>query len=160
MRCIDLTHLISWKCRSTPGTEPPRLQPANTYDRDGFQETLLTMYSPYRDPHGSTGPSVCGADHAGPVSSGAVHRPGAGDPLSGAEGGERIPFSAVERVRPLADRAEFLLFHTGWGRYWGTERYFGDYPCIDSDIVDYLLQSGKKGVDWTPSGWILLRTPF
>lgn len=60
--------------------------------------------------------------------------------------GERIPFSAVERVRPLADRAEFLLFHTGWGRYWGTERYFGDYPCIDSDIVDYLLQSGKKGV--------------
>lgn len=57
-----------------------------------------------------------------------------------------IPFSAVERVRPLADRAEFLLFHTGWGRYWGTERYFGGYPCIDQGIVDYLLQSGKKGV--------------
>ena len=60
--------------------------------------------------------------------------------------GERVPFSAVERVRPLADQAEFLLFHTGWGRYWGTERYFGDYPCIDQGIVDYLLQSGKKGV--------------
>ena len=60
--------------------------------------------------------------------------------------GEVIPFSAVERVRPLADRAEFLLFHTGWGRYWGTERYFGGYPCIDQGIVDYLLQSGKKGV--------------
>ena len=45
MRCIDLTHLISREMPVYPGTEPPRLQPANTYDRDGFQETLLTMYS-------------------------------------------------------------------------------------------------------------------
>ena len=43
MRCIDLTHLISREMPVYPGTEPPRLQPANTYDRDGFQETLLTM---------------------------------------------------------------------------------------------------------------------
>ena len=45
MRCMDLTHLISREMPVYPGTEPPRLQPANTYERDGFQETLLTMYS-------------------------------------------------------------------------------------------------------------------
>ena len=29
MRCMDLTHLISREMPVYPGTEPPRLQPAN-----------------------------------------------------------------------------------------------------------------------------------
>ena len=37
MRCMDLTHLISREMPVYPGTEPPRLQPANTYERDGFK---------------------------------------------------------------------------------------------------------------------------
>ena len=45
------------------------------------------------------------------------------------EGG-RIAMDRVERRRADADMAEFLLFRTGWDRYWGDPRYFGDYPCI------------------------------
>ena len=146
MRCIDLTHLISREMPVYPGTEPPRLQAANTYERDGFQETLLTMYShtgTHMDPPAHLFAGRTTLDQF-PVEQFigralVIHCPELKE-------GEVIPFSAVERVRPLADRAEFLLFHTGWGRYWGTERYFGGYPCIDQGIVDSLLQSGKKGV--------------
>ena len=139
MRCMDLTHLISREMPVYPGTEPPRLQPANTYERDGFQETLLTMYShtgTHMDPPAHLFAGRTTLDQF-PVEQFigralVIHCPELRE-------GERVPFSAVERVRPLADQAEFLLFHTGWGRYWGTERYFGDYPCIDQGIVDYLL---------------------
>ena len=37
MRVIDLTHTIESGMPVYPGTEPPILEPANTYDRDGFR---------------------------------------------------------------------------------------------------------------------------
>ena len=45
MRVIDLTHTIESGMPVYPGPEPPILEPANTYDRDGFRETKLSMYS-------------------------------------------------------------------------------------------------------------------
>ena len=46
MKVIDLTHTISETMPVYPGTEQPRLTPANSYEKDGFKETLLSMYSP------------------------------------------------------------------------------------------------------------------
>ena len=45
MKVIDLTHTISETMPVYPGTEQPRLTPANSYEKDGFKETLLSMYS-------------------------------------------------------------------------------------------------------------------
>ena len=45
MKIIDLTHTISEDMPVYPGTEPPVLKPANTYEKDGFRETLLSLYS-------------------------------------------------------------------------------------------------------------------
>ena len=45
MRVIDLTHTIREKMPVYPGTEPPVLAPANSYERDGFKETKLTFFS-------------------------------------------------------------------------------------------------------------------
>ena len=45
MKVIDLTHTITEDMPVYPGTEQPRLTPANSYDKDGFRETLIRMYS-------------------------------------------------------------------------------------------------------------------
>ena len=45
MKVIDLTHTIRENMPVYPGTETPRLTPANSYEKDGFRETLLRMYS-------------------------------------------------------------------------------------------------------------------
>ena len=45
MRVLDFTHRIEPDMPVYPGTEPPRLSPANTYEKDGFRETLLSLYS-------------------------------------------------------------------------------------------------------------------
>ena len=45
MKIIDLTHTIAENMPVYPGTEGPKLTTANTYETDGFKETLLKMYS-------------------------------------------------------------------------------------------------------------------
>ena len=45
MKAIDLTHFIAEDMPVYPGTEPPKLAPANTYEKDGFKETLMTMFT-------------------------------------------------------------------------------------------------------------------
>jgi kynurenine formamidase len=60
--------------------------------------------------------------------------------------GQRITMRYIDRQKERARKAEFLLFYSGWEQYWGTEKYFGDYPCIDLEVADYLVRSHKKGV--------------
>lgn len=55
-------------------------------------------------------------------------------------------------VRRLADEADFLLFHTGWSRYWGKAEYFGDYPVPSQEVCRYALESGKKGLGFDTIG--------
>ena len=45
MKVIDLTQTISNAMPVYPGTAPARLEVVNTYEKDGFRETLLSMTS-------------------------------------------------------------------------------------------------------------------
>ena len=45
MKVIDLTHTIKSDMPVFPGTGQPKLDPASSFEEDGFRETLLTMYS-------------------------------------------------------------------------------------------------------------------
>ena len=45
MKVIDLTHTIKENMPVYPGTEPPCLEPANSYEKDGFKETRISMFS-------------------------------------------------------------------------------------------------------------------
>ena len=45
MRVIDLTHVICETMPVYPGTEPPKFTPANSYEVDGFKETLISMFT-------------------------------------------------------------------------------------------------------------------
>ncbi len=146
MRIVDLTHLITPDMPVYPGTEPPCLAPASTYERDGFRETLLTLFS-------HTGTHMDAPNHLFPdrptLDALAVDQ-FAGRALvvdcTGVPAGGRIGMERIEAVRPLADQADFLLLRTGWDAHWGTPAYFGDYPVIAQEVADYLVASRKKGV--------------
>ncbi|HYG57695.1 MAG TPA: cyclase family protein [Symbiobacteriaceae bacterium] len=152
MKIIDLTHTISENMPVYPGTERPRLQPANTYEKDGFRETLLTMYS-------HTGTHMDAPAHlfsgrttldAFPVSQ--FVGKGLVIDCTDLQEGQPITMERITKVRDKADPAEFLLFHTGWDTRWGTDAYFGDYPCITEQVAQYLIDSRKKGVGFDVIG--------
>ena len=152
MTIIDLTHPITPDMPVYPGTEGPKLTPANTCERDGFRETLLTLYS-----HTGTHMDAPAHLYAGGMSLDRfpVSRfvgPAVVIDCSELQEGQTITMDHIEGQREAAERAEFLLFRTGWERYWGRDAYFGDYPCIGLEVVDYVLKAGKKGVGFDTIG--------
>ena len=40
---------------------------------------------------------------------------------------------------------DFLLFDTGWARYWGTDRYYREWPWYGEDLAVRLAALGLKG---------------
>ncbi len=146
MRIVDLTHSISEDMPVYPGTEGPKFVPANSYEVDGFKETLMTMYThtgTHMDPPAHLFAGRTTLDQF-PISQ------FVGTALvidcSDLKEGQSITMDYINKQQDKADKAEFLLFRSGWDRYWGTEKYFGDYPCIDGEVADYLIKSHKKGV--------------
>ena len=146
MRVIDLTHTISENMPVYPGTERPKLEVANTYEKDGFKETLLTMFShtgTHMDP-----PAHIFANRT-TLDSFPIEQ-FVGNALvidcSDLQEGQKITLDYIERVKEKADKAQFILFFTGWDSRWGTDSYFGEYPYITEEVAQYLINSKKKGV--------------
>ncbi|WPC39716.1 cyclase family protein [Clostridium sp. JS66] len=146
MNIIDLTHTISENMPVYPGTEGPKLEAASTYEKNGFKETLLTMFShtgTHMDSPAHLFSQRTTLDSFSPeqfVGKGLVID------CSDLKEGEKITIKYIEAVKENADKTQFILFHTGWDKYWGTSSYFGEYPYITEEVAEYLLNSNKKGV--------------
>ena len=144
MRVVDFTHVLRREMPVYPGTPLPELAVASNWERDGFHETRLTL-------HSHTGTHMDAPAHLFPAGATLDALPPerfAGTalvvPCGGA--GAVLHMDLLAPVKAAADRADFLLFHTGWDRLWGQAAYFEGYPVPGEDVVDYLLSSGKKGV--------------
>lgn len=152
MKVIDLTQTIATDMPVFPGTEAVGLEVVNTYETDGFRETMVHISShtgthmdaPYHLFAERTKlDEMAVAQFVGKALVIDCHDLQAGDII----GMERI-----EAVKELADAAEFLLFHTGWDKNWGREEYFGKYPVISMEICRYALENGKKGLGFDTIG--------
>lgn len=152
MKVIDLTHTIRADMPVYPGTESPILAPANTYERDGFKETRLTLFThtgTHADPPAHLFPGRTTLDQF---------------PAEQFIGkalvidcrdlglGEAITLDRLRRYGNLAEQADFLLFHLGWDLFWGTDDYFGDYPCLDDEVLDAILRGHYKGIGFDVIG--------
>ena len=152
MKIIDLTHVITPDIPVYPGTRPPSLSCASAYETDGFKETLITMFS-----------------HTGTHMDAPAHIFAQGKtldklPIDAFAGkalvvncrslapGQDISIERVNAYGEKAKRADFLLFNLGWDKKWGDKSYFGDYPCVDSDVLDFVLGTNKKGIGFDVMG--------
>ena len=126
MRVVDFTHVLRREMPVYPGTPLPELAVASTWERDGFHETRLTL-------HSHTGTHMDAPAHLFPAGATLDALPPARFagtalvvPCAGA--GAVLHMDLLAPVKDAADRADFLLFHTGWDRLWGQAAYFEGYP--------------------------------
>lgn len=146
MRVIDLTHYISQDMPVFPGTDGPKFLTSSSYETDGFKETLMTMYThtgTHMDPPAHIFSDRTTLDQF-PISQ-FVGKALVID-CSSLKEGQHITMDYINRNKDKADKAEFILFNTGWDKYWGTDEYFGDYPCIDDEVAEFIINSKKKGI--------------
>ena len=152
MKIVDLTHTIQNDMPVYPGTELPTLIPANSYDIDGFRETKLCMYShtgTHIDPPAHIFDGKLTLDRF-PID----HFIGKAlviDCTAFSEG-ELIPLSHLKSYGEKVRQVDFLLFRLGWDSRWGTDTYFGNYPCISDDLLDFVLQGEYKGIGFDVIG--------
>lgn len=152
MKVIDLTHTIREKMPVYPGTDTPKFIPANSYEKDGFKETLLQMYThtgTHMDPpaHLFAGRTTLDRFPASQFIGKALVID-----CSGLSEGEKITMEQIDKYGKTADEVDFLLFHLGWDKRWGTESYFGDYPCIDDEVLEYIINGNYKGIGFDVIG--------
>ena len=152
MRVIDLTHTIKENMPVYPGTGTPKLEPANTYEENGFRETLVSFYShtgTHMDPpaHLFAGRTTLDAFPASQFLGRALVID-----CTHLREGEAITMKELRKYGGAEDTVDFLLFYLGWDARWGTEAYFGEYPCIDEEVLRHILDGSYKGIGFDVIG--------
>lgn len=146
MEIIDLTYTLKKDIPVWQDTPKPRFDTLCNYTNHGFKETSLSITS-------HMGTHMDAPAHLFikgktlenfPVS----HFAGSAVVIDCTDlsEGELITCRQIEPVRKLADAADYLLFRTGWGRYWGEEQYSSHFPGLDAETAKYIAKTGKKGV--------------
>lgn len=155
MKVIDLTHTISEDMPVFPGSETPKLTTKSTYEKDGFKETLLQMYSHVgtnMDPPAHIFTNRKTLDQFSPEQF--IGKALVVDCRDLKEG-QAITIDKINIDK--AKLADFLLFNLGWDKRWNLDTYFNDYPCIDDTVLEFILNSNFKGIGFDVMGLDPLR---
>lgn len=155
MKVIDLTHTISEDMPVFPGCETPKLTTKSTYEKDGFKETLLQMYShvqTHMDPPAHIFANQKTLDQFSPEQF--IGKALVVDCRDLKEG-QAITIDKINIDK--AKLADFLLFNLGWDKRWNLDTYFNDYPCIDDTVLEFILNSNFKGIGFDVMGLDPLR---
>ena len=124
MKVIDLTHVIENNMPVYPGTEQPSLEPVAIYEKDGFKETRISMTT-----------------HTGTHMDSPAHIYRGSMTLDAFPADQFIGKALVIDCTAVREGGLITM-----DALWDTEAYFGDYPCIDEDVLDYILAGDYKGV--------------
>jgi arylformamidase len=142
MQVLDLTHFITPSMPVYPGTEPPVIRQAVTVEKEGFAEKWIGMFS-------HTGTHIDAPAHMVPGASTLDQLPVERFcgrawvvPVTAPVIGVDVLAAHEEEIA----RAEFVLFHTGWARKWGSPEYFADFPVLAPEAAAWLAVRGLKGV--------------
>lgn len=152
MNVIDLTHTIRNSMPVFPGTEQPSMQTVSSYAADGFRETKVsfcTHVGTHVDPPAHVLPGRTTLDQY--EADQFIGKALVVDCRSLKEG-EAITMDCLLPYGELTKQADFLLFNTGWDAYWGTPRYFDDYPCVDEAVLEFVITGLYKGIGFDTLG--------
>ena len=145
MRIVDLSHTVSPDMPVYPGTEQPVFITGCTLADAGFLEKKIALSS-------HTGTHVDAPAHllkdAETLDSLAIeHFHGPALMLNFETLASRtIEVSDLEFFKEELAKVDFLLLHTGWSKYWGTDKYFSDYPVLTVEAANWLNNFQLKGV--------------
>lgn len=152
MKVIDLTHTIKEEMPVYPGTDKPKFIPANSYEENGFKETMLQIYThtgTHMDPPAHLFAGRTTLDRFPPEQF--IGKALVIDCRDLKEG-EPISMEYIRKKGEKVKEADFLLFNTGWDKLWESDAYFGDYPCIDDEVLDFVLSHNYKGIGFDVIG--------
>lgn len=144
---IDLSRTISEDMPVYPGTEKPVIINPCTIDGCGFAEKKITLYSHTGTHMDAPSHILAGAPCLEDL--GIRHFIGSGvviDLSRNAILNRNIELSDLMAFKDILESKEFILLYTGWGRYWGNDEYFKEYPVLTNEAAIWLAGFNLKGI--------------
>ena len=145
MNIIDLSHTVSPGMPVYPGDDAPVFTTRAEIEEDGFVEKSITLGS-------HAGTHIDAPAHIIPYAPTLDRMPvdrfvgqGSVIDLTGMTN-PQIDTSFLNPYESLFKNSEFILLHTGWGRFWGQEKYFREYPILSIEAALWVRSFGLKGI--------------
>jgi kynurenine formamidase len=144
MRVIDLSQTMIGQMQVYPGDQPPVLIQTHSLTNDHYTNHKLTT-----------------GMHAGTHIDGPWHMVGDRFFLSNMPSGHFIGkgcvidirnetvFNDCQKVKEIIQDCSIVLFYTGYGELFGSEKYLSDYPVIANEVAEVMVNLGVKmmGID-------------
>lgn len=138
----DLSYTVGPDTMAYPGTEKPCLTVMNTVEKDGFQETLLHMYSHAGTHMDAPAHMIKGAEYLDAMPADRFCGRAYVMDCTGFGEGDIIPETALPQLSGI----DFLILSAGWERFWGGAEYFGKFPVLSDAAAEKVAAAGLKGV--------------
>jgi arylformamidase len=144
MILIDLTHPIDNMIPVFPGEPGPKIKDIANHETHGYRVKWLELGS-------HTGTHIDAPAHL--IADGKTLDQFPVSRFSGTAtvisippvtGCIEIPF--LKRFREKIRESEFVLFATGWSKFWGSDHYFRDFPVLSADAALWLAEFPLKGI--------------
>ncbi len=126
-----------------PGSESPLVKSACSIEQEGFNE-LIIHFSTHTGTHIDV-PFHLKSDGLSISDLPADTFMGKAFCLKSSEE-KTFSLEEFEKKVLLYGIPDFVLFHTGWDKYWGSEKYFADFPLPSRELIDIITGLKIKGV--------------
>jgi kynurenine formamidase len=144
-RIVDLSHPLHSGMPVFPGSLPVMVTRKAHIETHGFSEAQLSMPShagTHMDAPAHMIPGGLTLDQFSPdrfIGSACVLT------LSLLQG-DRIESGMLMSHQPVIESAEMILIHTGWSQFWGTGKYFDNYPVLSAKAASWLADFSPKAI--------------
>jgi len=145
LNIIDLSHEMHSHMPVYPGLERPSFEDAYTFEKNGFREKRLSIYS-------HTGTHMDAPAHM--LKEGATLDKYNIEYFIGKAvvinltniNGSSISLEDIKIYEDLIASIDYLVLNTGWHKYWGEEKYFSDFPAMSVEAAEWLLNFNLRGI--------------
>lgn len=142
---IDLTHPIHEDMPVYPGTEQPVISTGCSIEQDGFLEKKITFYSHTGTHMDAPAHLIKGGKYLDQYDISRFYGSAIVVHLELNED-KSIDLGVLNPVENQLKNIDFLLIHTGWSRYWGTDDYFANFPVLTPEAAEWMAGIGLKGI--------------
>lgn len=155
-RAIDLSHTLETGMPVYPGTPEAGFAREARISKDGYNEIFMQL-STHTGTHIDCGYHIL-AEGSNTENTPVDRFMGRGVVIDCRDiPGSVISHHFLQANEALLRHTDFVLFNTGWSKYWGTSDYFRNFPTPDAEAARYLEQFGLRGagidaISFDPAG--------
>lgn len=139
---VDLSHVVDRQASLYPGTPPVEIIEIANHSSHGYVEHSLKLTT-------HTGTHVDAPFHIIPGAAKLVEFSvdsfiGKGTCISLDHHGPDV--QKLEKLFEKHPDLDFVLFETGWSKFWQKDEYLSNFPVLHPEVCQYLAQTFIKGV--------------